>query len=463
MTVTNTPPPARNTTSRPSPGAGLTQRVSNAVQQYLPEPLVIAIGLTIAVFAMAMVIEGTGPLDTLRFWGDGLWTLLSFSMQVVVLLLTGYMLANTPLVQRLLDGMASRITDPRVAVALASFIGILGAWFNAGLGMVLGTIIAQRLACHVKGMHYPLAVAGGYAGFCLYGIGVSGTVPLSIATPGHPMEAMTGVIPLTETVFHPVLLTTSIVVAISLPLFVALVHPRPSSVVEADPATLPTRAPALTEKWSRPDTLSERLSHSRVPGWVMGAIGVSYSVVYVVDGGTINFDSINALFLFLCVFLYARPDAFLRSLRESTPMISPVLVQYPMYAGIMGILAGSGLMVTLAGIFVATASAETLPFFSFLSGGFINLLAPSTGAQWAIQGPVMVDAAQQLGANIPATSMGVAMGDQWTNAIQPLWILPALAISGMKLRDAMIYLLYFTVFLGVIYSAAMLVWGFTAA
>lgn len=440
----------------------VTQRVSTAVQQYLPDPFIIAIGLTVAVFAMAMLIEGTGPVEAVRLWGDGLWTLLSFSMQVTVLLLTGYMLANTPIVQRLLDGMSSRVTDPRAAVALASFIGILGAWVNAGLGMVLGTIIAQRLACHVKGMHYPLAVAGGYAGFCIYGIGVSGTVPLSIATPGHPLEPLMGVAPLATTVFHPVLLGTSILVAITLPLFVALLHPRVTDpVIEADPATLPAPAGAA-DTGPRPETFSDRLSHSRAPGWVMGAIGLSYSVVYVTDGGAITFDSINALFLFLCMFLYGRPVAFLKSLRESTPMISAVLVQYPMYAGIMGILAGSGLMATLAGVFVATSSAETLPFFSFVSGGVINVLAPSTGAQWAIQGPVMVEAAQQMGADIAATSMGVAMGDQWTNAIQPLWILPALAISGIKLRDAMVYLLYITVFLGVIYGGAMLLWGFTA-
>jgi short-chain fatty acids transporter len=441
----------------------VTQRVSTAVQRYPPEPFVIAIGLTVAVFAMAMLIEGTGPIETVRLWGDGLWVLLSFSMQVTVLLLTGYMLANTPIVQRLLDGMAGRVTDPRVAVALASFIGLLGAWFNAGLGMVLGTIIAQRLACHVRGMHYPLAVAGGYAGFCIYGIGVSGTVPLSIATPGHPLEPLMGVAPLSATVFHPVMLGTSILVAIALPLFVALLHPRTfDGVIEADPATLPAPAGAVADTGPRPESLSDRLSHSRVPGWVMGMIGLTYSVVYVTDGGAINFDSINALFLFLCMLLYGRPFAFLKSLRESTPMISAVLVQYPMYAGIMGVLAGSGLMATLAGVFVATSSAETLPFSSFVSGGFINILAPSTGAQWVIQGPVMVEAAQRMGADIAATSMGVAMGDQWTNAIQPLWILPVLAISGIKLRDAMIYLLYITVFLGVIYGAAMLLWGFTA-
>lgn len=439
----------------------VSQRVSNSVQRYLPEPMVIAIALTVVVFAMAILVEGAGPLDTLRMWGDGLWTLLAFSMQVTVLLLTGYMLANTPIVQRLIDGMASRVTDPRVAVALACFIGLMGAWLNAGLGMVLGTIIAQRLACHVKGMHYPLAVAGGYAGFCIYGIGISGTVPLSIATPGHPVEPLMGLAPLSTTVFHPLMLGTSLLVAVTMPLFVALLHPRtPAEVIEADPATLPAKLRTTPESKPGQMTFADRLSHSRVPGWVIGTIGIAYSILYVTDGGAVNFDSINALFLFLCLFLYGRPAAFLRSLNKSTPMISAVLVQYPLYAGIMGVLAGSGLMITMAGVFANISTAETLPFFSFISAGFTNLLAPSTGAQWAIQGPVMVEAANQMGANVTATAMGVAMGDQWTNAIQPLWILPALAISGIKLRDAMVYLIYITVFLGVIFSVAMLMWGF---
>lgn len=160
--------------------------------------------------------------------------------------------------------------------------------------------------------------------------------------------------------------------------------------------------------------------------------------------------------------LFGRPTDYLACVRVSTKVVSGILIQYPMYAGIMGVLAGSGLMVTMASVFVNFSTPETLPFFSFISGGVINIFAPSGGAQWAIQGPVMIEAAQQMGADPGATAIGVAMGDQWTNAIQPFWILPVLAISGIRLRDVMGYLVPVLIFLGIVYGAAMLLLGYTA-
>lgn len=440
-----------------------TNRLTTAVQRHLPESFVIAVGLTVFIMLMAILVEGTSPLEVIRLFGESFWDLLAFSMQIAMLLLTGYILANTPLVDRGLTAVSSRISDPKKAAAVATFAGALGSWLNAGFGLVVGVILARKFAKEIKGLHYPLAVAGGYAGYSLYGIGLSGTIPLTIATPGHILEEEMGLIAHADTVFNPIVLGTSITVILGLPLLVALLHPKTSeAVVEADPAALveeDEEAPSIPD---RIGGLADRLNNSPFIGWFMGLLGLSYTVTYFAGGGVIDFDIINLTFLFLGVLLFGRPNNYLACLRRSTKVVSGVLVQYPIYAGIMGVLAGSGLMVTLAGVFVSFSNADTLPFFSFLSGGLINIFAPSGGAQWAVQGPVMIEAAQQMGADPGATAVGVAMGDQWTNAIQPFWILPVLAISGIRLRDVMGYLVPVLIFLGVVYGAAMLLMGYTA-
>lgn len=440
-----------------------TNRITTGVQRHLPESFVIAVGLTVFVMILAMAIEGTGPVEVVQLYGGAFWDLLAFSMQIAMLLLTGYILANTPLVDRGLTALSSRISDPRLAAALATFAGAFGSWVNAGFGLVVGVILARKFAKEVKGLHYPLAVAGGYAGYSLYGIGLSGTIPLTIATPGHILEDEMGLIPHADTVFNPIVLGTSITVILGLPLLIALLHPKnPEMVVEADPAALVDEQESTPTLPDRIAGLADRLNNSPFIGWFMGLLGLSYTVTYFVGGGVVDFNIINLTFLFLGILLFGRPTDYLACVKLSTKVVSGVLIQYPMYAGIMGVLAGSGLMVTMAGVFVNFSNAETLPFFSFLSGGLINILAPSGGAQWAVQGPVMIEAAQQMGADSGATALGVAVGDQWTNAIQPFWILPVLAISGIRLRDVMGYLVPVLIFLGIVYGAAMLLLGYTA-
>lgn len=438
----------------------LAAGLSRAFYRFLPESLVVAVFLTFVTFILAIVVERQNPIDVTRMWGGSAWDLLAFSMQIAMLLLTGYMLANTPLVDRGLNKLASHVTSPRVAVGIATFAGALGTWLNVGFGLVIGVVLARKLAKTVPGLHYPLAVAGGYAGFSLYGIGLSGTIPLTIATPGHILEEQMGLIPTSETIFHPIVLATSIVVILVMPFFLAFLHPaRKDEIIEFTEPVTEEEAPAAVEEESR-NTFADRLNANPLVGILLGAVGLFYAVLHFAGGDGVDFDIINLTFLSLALLLFARPNNILMGLRASVGVVAGVLLQYPLYAGIMGVLAGSGLMITFAAGFVAISTPETLPFFSFISGGFINLFAPSGGAQWAVQGPIMIEAAQQMGANHAATALGVAYGDQWTNAIQPFWIIPVLAISGIKLREVMGYLFLVLIFLGVVYGASILLLGF---
>ncbi|WP_313823725.1 TIGR00366 family protein [Citricoccus sp.] len=434
---------------------------TNLMDKYLPDPLVIAIMLTGLTMVLAILAQGSSPLEVVEYWGGGFWDLLAFTMQMTVVLLAGYILAKTPLVDRLLDALTIRISSPRTAIIVATLVGGVGSWLNWGFGLVMGGIIAQKLAMNVKGLHYPLAIAAGYSGFAVYGIGLSGSVPLLIATEGHFLQEQVGIIPLADTIFSPYLLLTNLAVLLFLPLFNMALHPKdPAKIKEMDRTSRAVDAPI--KELDQRTTLAAKLNNSPIIGIGIGLIALVYAFNYFFQGGTLNLDAVNFMFLFLGIILFARPSAFLAAVNDGVKIVSGIIIQYPFYAGIMGILVGSGLVVSFADWFGTFSTAETLPFWSFISGGIINLLAPSGGGQWAVQGPVMMEAAQAMGADNAATAVAVQIGDQWTNMVQPFWILPVLAISGLKLRDVMGYMVLILVFLGVIFGAAVLLWGFLA-
>lgn len=430
------------------------------VNRYMPDPLVVAIILTALTVIFAMISQGTGFLEASQYWGDGFWNLLSFTMQMTIILLAGYILARTPLVDKLMNKVVDGIHSPRVAIIVATLCGGVGSWLNWGFGLVLGTLIAQKLGRRVNGLHYPLVIAAAYSGFAVYGVGLSGSVPLLINTPGHFMEGVIGLVPLNETIFSPYLITMNLILLVTLPLFNAMLHPkRPEEVVEAPSEP---EAPRATIETSG-STVADRLNNSRILGVGMGLFGMLYVAMYLINGGSVTLNFVNSLFLFLGITLFVTPNRFLAALQDGIKVVSGIIIQYPFYAGILAILSGSGLIVTLANWFVSISSAGTLPISSFLSAGLINLFVPSGGGQWVIQGPVMMEAARQLGASVPATALAVQIGDQWTNMVQPFWLLPAMAISGLKLKDLMGYMVVISFYLGVVFLATVTIWGMVGA
>ncbi|MFP1644781.1 short-chain fatty acid transporter [Pontitalea aquivivens] len=436
---------------------GLANFFTRIVNRYMPDPLVVAVLLTALTVVFAMVWQGTSFLDATRYWGKGFWELLAFSMQMTVILLAGYILAKTPVVDRLMNWVVAGIHTPRAAIIAATLFGGVGSWLNWGFGLVIGTLIAQKLGQKVKGLHYPLVIAAGYSGFALYGIGLSGSVPLLLNTPGHFLEEKIGLVPLSDTIFSPIMLITSLLIVVTMPFFNAMLHPRAGQpVIEAKPEA-PVAAPEVE---THAPTFADRLNNSPVIGVGVGLFGLLYCALYLSDGGGITLNLVNTLFVFLGILLFVTPNRFLATLSDGARIVGNIIIQYPFYAGILGILSGSGLIVTFASWFVAISSAETLPIWSFISSGLINIFVPSGGGQWVIQGPVMMEAAAQLGASVPATAIAVQIGDQWTNMVQPFWLLPALAISGLKLRDIMGYMVLVLFYLGVIYGTAVTIWGF---
>jgi short-chain fatty acids transporter len=440
----------------------ITAFFTELMRKYLPDPFVFAIGLTLLTMLLAVLVQGQGLADMTASWGKGFWALLAFTTQMAVILAMGYVLATAPLTDRFLDRIVARVHDPRTAVIVATLVGGIGSYLNWGFGLVIGGIVARKLAMKVKGVHYPLIIASAYSGFTLYGLGLSASIPVLISTKGHPLEALMGVIPLSQTIFAPTMLVTALVVLITLPLLNAWLHPKPGQPVteiKREESGIEDIKPDAAAEADEENTLANRLNNSRILSGLIGLAGIAYVVLHFMRGGAMDLNLINFIILFLGIILLGTPIAYVHKLNEGIRTIGGIILQYPFYAGILAIMASSGLVDTLSQYFVQVATPGTLPFWGLISSFFINFFAPSGGGHWVIQGPFMVKAAQSLGASVAHTSMAVMLGNAWNDLIQPFWILPALALSKLKLKDIMGYTVIMMFWIGIVYSVAILVWA----
>ncbi|WP_322102694.1 short-chain fatty acid transporter [Paraburkholderia sp. J41] len=439
----------------------VTAFFTELMRRYLPDPFVFAIGLTLLTMVLAVFVQGQAVTALTTSWGKGFWALLAFTTQMAVILAMGYVLATAPLTDRFLDRLVARVNDPRMAVIVATLVGGVGSWLNWGFGLVVGGIVARKLALRVKGVHYPLIIASAYSGFTLYGLGLSASIPVLISTKGHPLEAQMGVIPLSETIFSPTMLITSLVTIVTLPLLNAWLHPKAGQPVKEIDRNFEERpkASALNVDLDEGNTLANRLNNSRILSYVIGLIGMGYVALHFVQGGSIDLNLINFFILFLGILLLGTPIRYVEKLNEGIRTISGIILQYPFYAGIMAIMASSGLVTTFSEAFTKIATPGTLPFWGLISSFVINFFAPSGGGHWVIQGPFMIEAAKAIGANVGHTSTAVMLGNAWNDLVQPFWILPALALSKLKLKDIMGYTVIMMFWIGIVYSVAILAWG----
>jgi short-chain fatty acids transporter len=434
------------------------------MRRYMPDPFVFAIGLTLLTMALAVLTQGQAPALVLQSWGDGFWSLLAFTAQMAVILAMGYVLAISPIVDGFLDRIVRRVRRPATAIIVATLVGAIGSYLNWGFGLVIGGIVARKLALHVRGVHYPLIIAAAYSGFTFYGLGLSATIPVLISTPGHALESKMGLIGLGQTIFSLPMLLTSLCVLITLPLLNAFMHPRQAAdVVEISPSLRSqdsTPAASAVEALFADNTLAARLNNSRLLSIVIGLLGMGYLVLHFLKGGSLDLNKINFLILFLGILLLGTPKKYIASLSDGIKTISGIILQFPFYAGIMAIMQSSGLVESISHHFVEIATAQSLPFWGLTSSFVINFFAPSGGGHWAIQGPFMIEAAKSLNSSLAQTSMAVMLGNAWNDLVQPFWILPALALSRLRLKDVMGYTVIMMIWVGLIYIGAVLFWGY---
>lgn len=439
----------------------MIQFVVRLLVRWIPDAFAVAVVLSLLTFVLAVSVAGFPLSATLASWGDSFWNLLTFTNQITLTLLFGFAFANTPPVRAALLRLAGIARSPFGAYALACAITGVCALFSWGLSLIAAGIMARAIAeaCHEKGIvvHYPLLVASSFSGFVVWHQGLSSSIGLILATPGHFLEEQVGRIPISATLFTPWNAALALAVLATLPLVMAAVRPRRAQEIEEIPRALLGGAVEESTRWSGEATPARRLESSRLLSLVVVAAGATFLFTHFVTRGRgLDLNVLNFSFLLLGLLLAGSPLAYVRIIVEGGRVAAPFLLQYPFYAGIAGVMSDSGLAEMVVRLFVSVSSVATLPFFGFLSGGLLNVFIPSGGGQWAVQGPIMMSAALQVGADVPRVAMAVALGDQWTNLIQPLAIVPVLTIAEIELREIMGYLLVALLWSGALFALGLL-------
>ena len=437
--------------------------VNSVVEKYIPSALNFAILLSVAVGLMALLLTDAGPADVLRGWGEGLAGLLAFMTQMALILLLGHALANTRPVRRLLGALAQVPRTPLQAYVFVFLVAAVASLITWGLGLVVGALLARDVAAagDRRGLElsFPMLVASGFSGFVVWHMGYSGSGPLTAATPGSFIEEQLGrTVPITETTFSAWNLTAVVATVVLVALALWLIAPR-----AVDPAHRMTAAALAASEQTVTEeevvTPADRLDASRVPTLVVGLALAGYLVLHFAEGGTVTLDVVNWMFLGL-IFLLAR-NAFevMALIKNAAANVGDILLQFPLYAGIMGMMAATGLIQVLSDSVVAVATPQTLGLLAFLSAGLVNFFVPSGGGQVAVQAPILLDAGARLDVDPAVVIMAISYGDQWTNMIQPFWALPLLAIAGLKIRDILGYTTVVLVVSGLVFGATLLLGG----
>ena len=439
------------------------------VQRWLPEPFIFAILLTFVAAVIAMPVCHQTPVEVVEHWGGGVWNLLAFAMQMALVLVCGSALAAAPAVKRAISALARVPRNPVGAIVLVTVVSAIACWLNWGFGLIVGVVFAKEIARQLQGVDYRLLIASAYSGFVVWHAGLSGSIPLTMATPGEALSiatngALTAPVPVSRTILDPHNLVMVLLVIVGITVANALMHPRQGAVT-LDPALLEEEQDAPRLPRNTQPTPAQRLEHSPLLSWMVGLLLLAYLLLRLgFRGGALDLGTVIMIFLALGLLLHGTPLAYVRAFGKAATGAAGIILQFPFYAGIMGIITGIGasgisLGQVLADGCIRISTPLSYPLLTFLCAALLNLFVPSGGGHWAIQAPIMFSAGADLGVDPGLTGTAIAWGDAWTNLIQPFWALPALAIAKLSAKDIMGYCLVDLLVSGIIIAAGLLLWA----
>ena len=427
--------------------------LSDKVERWMPSPFLFAIILTYVVFLAGLVFTDSGPGQLVQSWYDGFWAFLTFAMQMVLILMTGFAIAYHPRVNDLIQRLTEIPSSGKQAAVLVGVVAMVLGWIHWGFSLILGAIFAREMGktAREKGIdvHYPLLATAGYLGLGLtWHWGLSASAPLQIATEGNAfveMGIVDGVVPTSATIFSPyaiALFVLSVAFAAAMLYLLAPAPNRAQGIEEfVDPEQLGGGDEAATDGGSATQTIdpvpADLVDNSRLLGGVIALTAVGMFAFQFVQRGldALSLNVVNWGFLFAGLLIYTNPSAYRDKFGEAASSAAGIILLFPFFAGIQGIMSGSGLAELLANQLVAVATPATFPVVAWLTGATINLFVPSGGGEWIVVGPSVLQAANDLGVPAGKATVAYAVGDAHTNLLNPFWALPLLAITGIKARQ----------------------------
>jgi short-chain fatty acids transporter len=434
------------------------------VHKLLPSPFSIAVLLTLVTFFTAWILTDSPNTDKYQlveiagFWEKGFWELLSFSMQMVLILVLGHTLALSKAADRLLNLLTRYAYNTATAAALISVVSIGVSFINWGLCLIIGAVFARKVGEYAKlnqiKMNYPLLGAAGYSGMMTWHGGFSGSAPLKVAESNHFLFETIGQISIDHTVLSPMNLTAWGLLITIIPMLFYFLGTRSTS-------TEIPNSDVVTNDDRKSISGAERMDHSRILAYLIGGAIVLYAIynVTISEGNGlsfINLNYINFTLFGLCIIAHGSIHHFLNAVQQAISGASGIIIQFPLYAGIMGIMKYSGLVIIFSDFFIQISTVTTFPIFTLISAAVVNTFVPSGGGQWAVQGPIICNAATSLGVPIDKAIMALSYGDQLTNMLQPFWALPLLGITKLKAKDILPYSLLVMIAGLVIFSGVLL-------
>ncbi len=439
-------------TEQPTQRRGVMQSLTGLsvryVERLMPDPYLFAVILTLIVAGtVAALVRGASASGMLTAWYAGVWgpqNIFTFAFQMALILVTGYTLAEAPVLKRAIVRVAA-VPRNQVQGALLCFtVSAAASLLNWGLGLVAGALVARQVARRFPDSHFGYLIAAAFMGFIVWTQGLSSSIALANTDAGSPINVIHKIagftVPLSQTIFQPYSWLSALIVLGVLAL--AVWRMEPSESLPPDSAVFEDDTAAVEIPAGK--TFAEWLENQWILNVLLFAAGITY---FVTSGFALNISSMIMLFTITAALLHRTPIRFIRAFTGAAKVSGPLLLQYPLYGGLVGLLAYQGaegskpLQTLLAQTLVNGATEYTLPFLTFIGSVIISLFVPSGGGHWAVQGPIAVDSALAIGQQSPAylglVSMAVAVGEGVANMIQPFWLLPLLAIAKLNVRQVM--------------------------
>lgn len=432
-------------------------------EKYMPNAFVFAMLLTLSTGLIAFVWLGAKPMDIVTGWYDGFYSLLEFGMQIVLIIITGFAIALSPLVNKSIDTLTNYVKTPRQVYVIVVLVGTLLSLISFGW-IVITCVLARELAIRIKGVNYPFLIACVYFSGGSWVSGLSSSIPLLLGTENNYLiEAgiLTEIIPSAFTLGSVLNLSMMVLYVVFAPLLLFILIPKTKNIKQLDDMLV--NKAAKKELSIQDEAFSLNLSYKSVSDTLNNGVvlqicivlmGVSYIIYhFYTNGFQLNFNIMIFIFLIVGLALHKTPMRYVIAMKRSSSNVSGILYQYPFYAGIMGIMLYTGLGEKLAEIIASVATIETYPFFAYVTGGVMNFAIPSAGGEFAVVGPSIINAVKEIGEGLPANeitamvsraSLSIAYGESLSNVLQPFYLLLVFPIMGagikIQARDVMGYL-----------------------
>ncbi len=445
----------------------LALRATDLSERWLPDAFVFALLATLVVVVAALAGGSATPAQVATIWGRGLWSLIPFTLQMALIVITGTVVATAAPVRRLIDRLAGLPRGNRDAVVFVAVASMLTSWVNWGFGLVFGAVLARAIARRVPGVDYRTLAACTLLGLgSVWAQGLSGSAALQMATPGMLQPAIRdivahgggagvppvpeGLIPLTHTIFLWQSLAAVAIEIVVVALLVAAIVPTGPRVRTAADLGITLDEPAdAAAAPDAPRTPGEWLEHQ---GWlsaVVALLAAGALVLAVRDApslaAAVTLDRLNLLFLALGVALHRTPARLMRAFRDAVPATWGIVLQFPFYAGIAAIITETHLNARIAAVFTEAATRTTFPPLIAAYSAVLGVFVPSGGSKWVLEAPYVMQAAHNLKVHLGWMVAVYDLGEALANLVQPFWMLPVLALLGLRARDIMG--ITFTVFL----------------